>query len=349
MPEAEVKTEATTTTETSTTEQEAQATETGATDPKTTTSEADSESLDDIPEFGESDAADLSNDDEDDDLPEEAEVAAELPEPKTKVEPEGEAPKVEEKPEAKTPAEVPTAEKPEGEKAVEVVKPETKPEPIPIPTETKPAQAPAETPSAEPTPALTPEETKQSYEDWRGGIEETLATTRYAITEEEAQELDLTEAQTKFISKGLSRVYMDAVTGAIGHVVATMPQLLASAMQNQEAHAAAEVDFYTSWPQLNGKDHGETIARIGHAYRNLNPSVTKEIFIRDVGAQVILALKVPDAVTAAPAAATEPVVAAQPFVPAGSGAPGGGPAAPVNVYTELSEEFDEDDLAEHDG
>ncbi len=346
---AEPETEVTETpkVETPSTEPEVQAPKIGETE---TPEASDEDDISKIPELGKDDVAQLLEEDDDDEV-EEAETTAESPELESTLEPEGKPPveKPAEKP-AEEPAKEPAAEKPEGVKPAETPTKEPATEPIPVPTETKPKEALAETPPAEPEPILTPEEQTKAYETWRGEVEGKLATARYAISEEEAQELDITPEFATVISKYSARVYMDAVTGAIGHITTAMPQLLASAMLNNTAQAKAQEKFYTTWPLLNDAAHGAAVARIGHAYRQLNPTVDTETFIREVGGQAMVALRIAPSTPAGAetSAVTEPEVPLKPFQPAGSVAPGGSPTIQKNIYDTMTEDFDADDAAEGD-
>ncbi len=310
------------------------------------------ESPDDIPELGEEGISQLLKDD--DDSESEGEEATESPEPTPEPKPEGEVKDepVPVKTEEKAP---PAAEKPA--EAKPAVEPIPVPEPVPVPVKTEPVQPAAETPPAEPPaevkPALTAEEQTEGYKEWRGKTEETLASTHYALSEEEVRELDITPEFGKMISTHSARVYMDAVTGAIGHILASMPQLLEAALVTRDATAKGEAAFYAAWPQLNSAEHGVSISRIGHSYRSLNPKVDTETFIRDVGAQAIIALRIPTEAPTVPgtppASVVEPVVPetpVQPFKPAGSATPGGGREAPESGYSALTREFDEEEAAE---
>jgi hypothetical protein len=271
-----------------------------------------------------------------------AEVEAEETPPATPA-PEGKdkdkTPPAEPKVEEPKPVEVaPTGEKPIGE----APKPTTPPAavaPTPAP-EQKPAETPAPEPAPVTVPVLTPEQQTEAYNTWRTGVEDALAKERYAVTEEEAEGLGLNTESAVAYSKGQARVYMDAVTGAIGHITKAMPQLLEAALHTRDSTSKAEEAFYTAWPKLNSKEHGESINRLGAAYRQLNPTATTEVFIREVGAQSMVALRIsPDAAPAAPVVET-PAAPSAPFKPAGPGAPSGGALPQPNIFTALSADFD---------
>lgn len=346
---------ATTETETETpptTEAEAEASKTTEVEAASAEASGDSEATSgDFPEFGGDQITDFLSDD--DEIDEDAEVkSVETPE----IGKEKEKPLVEEpKPET----EAAPVEKPEGEKPgeaspekVEEPKPEAAPTPAPgqappvTPTEPEPVAATPVAPTPEPTPVLSEAEQTEAYQKWRDGIETSLAEDRYAISEEEANDLDISPEAAKRYSRGLSRVYMDAITGAVGHMTQAMPQLLEAALATRDTTSQAEVDFFTAWPKLNAPENKETLSRLGKAYRQLNPNVPAADFIRDVGAQAHIALRIPveEAVPAVPASGEAPPAPSAPFKPAGSGSPGGSPSGDKNAFTVLSEEFDEEEL-----
>ena len=75
------------------------------------------------------------------------------------------------------------------------------------------------------------------------------------------------------------------------------------------------------------------------AYRHVDPNASLETFVKNVGAQAMIALKIPmEPSVVAPVAA-----APAPFQPAVARPPVGGPVAKENVFTQLDREFDEED------
>ena len=305
------------------------------------------------PDFGEDQISDFlteePEEEEEGEIKDSDEPSIPTPTPTPEKGKEEEPPKEEAKPKDEP---TPAAEKPEGEKTAAEAPPKVEA----IPTEVVPSAPeqvkpePTSPPEPEPVavepaaPTLTLEEQTKAYEDWREGQETELAKTRYAVSEEEAEKMDISPEAAQAYSKGLSRVYMDAVTGAIGHITKAMPGLLEAALKIRDDTTAAETDFYTAWPKLNGKEHREVVGRLGRNYRSLNPSVSKEDFIRDVGAQAMIALRISaDDVPVVLSESQVPPAPSAPFKPAGSAPPGGGPQTPANVYTKLSKDFDEEE------
>ena len=240
----------------------------------------------------------------------------------------------------------PVSEKPEGEKlpATEV-KPEAEPvaaAPVVPPKEESAQPSPQATPAEAPEP-ITPEQLTERYNDWRNDTEQMLADNQYKLTDEMADQLS-TDAGVA-IPRLMAKVYVDATTAAVGHLVANFPQLLESALKGREKTSEDEQTFYDAWPQLNAAEHGAILNQYGVAYRQLHPQASAEDFIRDVGAQVMVAHKIPvdGGTPVEPIAAASPAPA--PFTPARSAAPGGGgPSTPANVFEAISDQFDFEEL-----
>lgn len=305
-----------------------------------------------IPELGEEAIAEFLNDDDDDALDLDADTSE-----KESIETPPEGKEKETTVEEAKPAEEPVPEekaKPEGEgekppvaepKPTETPSPEIpSPAPEQVPGVTPPPSEPV-TPTEE-APVLTPEEQTAAYNTWREGIETNLAEGQYALSDDEVIEMDITQEAGKAHSKSMARVYMDSVTGAIGHITKAMPQLLEVALAKRNNESAAEAEFYAAWPGLNRATHGEVIGRLGRTYRTAYPQAPKADFIRDVGAQAIVALRIPlnEAPTKEVVKEIPPASSAA-FKPAGSGTPSGGPQPKENPFTQLSIEFDEEEMA----
>jgi len=230
-----------------------------------------------------------------------------------------------------TPAE---PKEPEGEITPPVeATPSTAAEPVQPPAE--PVVEPPAT--VEPVPQLTQEQLTEQYTKWRTETEGLLATQNYAIDEQMAE--DLNENMGEVIPKLMAKVHLSAVTAAIGHMMTTLPQAVEKALQVREANKTSEDTFYNTWPQLDRVKHHETIVRLGMAYRHVDPNASLETFVKNVGAQAMVALKIP---TEAPAVVPQ-APAPAPFQPAAASPPVGGPAVKENVFSQLDREFDEED------
>ena len=210
-----------------------------------------------------------------------------------------------------------------------VVQPEQPPPPAPT-------VAPVEPP---PTPAPTMEQIRETYQSNRSEMEANVASTVYNLSEDQVQRLD--DGDAALIPELMAKVYMDAVTGAVAHMITHLPNMMESVLTGRDGAKVLEDQFYTSNPNIDRVQHAETVSRFGVAYRHLYPNAPAEEFIRDVGAQVMVALQIAPSGQPAP----EPIVAkTPPFQPAAAG--GGKGAAPpsTNPFEALAEEMDVDDL-----
>lgn len=275
--------------------------------------------------------------DEADDLDEEVVPVEEKP-------PEGQKPTekvVEETPPAEAPpavAETPPAEPKPGEAP-----------PPPTPVEAKPEQPPPTAPSAVPAaqppdpvaPAPTMEQIRETYQKNRGEMEANVASTVYNLSEDQVQRLD--DGDAALIPELMAKVYMDAVTGAVAHMITHLPSMMESVLVGRDDTKVLEDQFYTSNPHIDRAQHAETVGRFGLAYRHLYPNAPAEDFIRDVGAQVMVALKIPPGDGGQPALDV-PAPKTPAFQPAKSGSPGGTAPPPANPFEVLAEEMSIEDL-----
>ena len=99
------------------------------------------------------------------------------------------------------------------------------------------------------------------------------------------------EGDSTVISQLMAKVYMDAVTGSVAHMLTRLPGLVEQTLQSREQSGQLEQRFYNAWPALDAQKHYADVERFGRVYRQLNPTATPDDFIRDVGAQLMVALK----------------------------------------------------------
>ena len=259
-------------------------------------------------------------------------------------------PKVEAEPAAETKVETPVTgevkpeEKPTVETKPEVAAPEapTQVQPEETPAVAEPAKKPeVAEPVEAPAPVLTKEQQSEVYIKWRAESENLLATQHYQLSEEVAAELE--SDSTVAIPKLLSRVYLDAVTASVGHMMSQMPQMIERVISARTSADAAEVKFFDHWAKQGLKtEHRSTVAPLGRAYRTANPNATEQEFIRDVGAQSIVALGLMGTPDAAPA---ELAPAAEKFQPAApTAASGARPVVKRNVFDQLTEDMETEEL-----
>lgn len=243
-----------------------------------------------------------------------------------------------------TPA-TPTAPEPVVEPASQEPQPAVQSQPAPSsaqPEQPAPQQQPAATPSPQTTPQAetTPDEdgfTKldKAIQASRDTVIEAVATSSYQLSQEELEGIQV--EPEKVLPKLMARVHVNAVQGVLRHVAQQMPAMVHGLIHAQSEHKAREDEFFKAWPQLDRTKHGQDIVRAGQVFRQLNPQATLQDFIKQVGAQVVIAHGLH---LQAPAQAAQPqqqrTVQQQaastpaPFVPAGVGRT----SAPVTIPTE---------------
>ena len=243
---------------------------------------------------------------------------------------------------AETPQEV-TPEKPEGEEetpaekeAAEADTTEEEETPAAEPKAPAGAEEPAEPPSGQ--EPLTPEQMQERLTSWQTDVRKVLAEQHYALDEEMVDELrDTPEtAVPKLMAKAHSDIYL-SVFNAVGQM---LPQMMQTVQRNQIAEAQNVEAFQKAWPLIDLTQHGGLVERIGMTYRQLNPTVSAEDFIKEVGAQAMIALRLQPATSGEETPEKTP----KPFQPTrASGGPSGKPA-PANVFEQMAMEEELDDL-----
>jgi len=233
---------------------------------------------------------------------------------------------------ATAPTETPAVETPtaETETPAEPATPEQTPPVEEPPTAVQqPEESPAETPAE-------PVDYAKMRADAATEIQE-----RYALSEEDVQ-LMTTEPE-KVLPKMASRLYMDVFENVTQGIMGAIPGMIQQTILSQEAVRQADNAFYGKW---NGKldagnnDHKAMVDRVGAVYRQVNPNATKDQYIAEVGAQVLMALGIPfqDIVDAPAGDVIPPVTPATPaaITP---------PTTPrkMNQFESLSEEFLDED------
>ena len=227
--------------------------------------------------------------------------------------------------------------------------------PTPAPVEVKPAPTPPTAPvaaPAEPTPEPVPaapamdmDEVRKNYQENRQQMVDMVATSVYNLSEEQVQRLD--DGDTKVISEIAARVYMDAVTGATAHMITHLPQMVHDVLAGRDKTDILEKQFYDSNPALDKAKHGETVSRFGVAYRSLFPQASSADFIRDVGAQTMVALQInPPGNSGTPPTVVPEAPKVPAFQPASAGGGKGAAPAPSNPFEVLAEEMNLEELGE---
>lgn len=218
----------------------------------------------------------------------------------------------------------------------------------PAPKDVKAEETPKSAPTAkidEPFKPLSEEEQKELYDNWRGQTEDLLAQHHYRLDEKAVEELNANPAA--YIPKAMARVYMDSISAAFQQFSTYLPRMVDQVLVQRERTNADEKAFFERWPDLVGQR--EVVWRIGQAYRQANPSATKEAFINEVGAQAMVALRlVPNGQdvnlakpgSTASANGKNKTDERKPFKPATEGSgPATKPRAPSNPFEQLASEF----------
>jgi hypothetical protein len=167
---------------------------------------------------------------------------------------------------------------------------------------------------------------------------------KYQLNEEEA-DLFLTRPG-EIVPQMAARIYVDVFESVLGAVNQMLPVKVGelSAVTNQAAEYTRQ--FYEAWPQLKTEEGQTTVNNIAKVYRQLNQTASPEDFMRDVGTQAVVALKLPiPGVTDVEAPAEQE--APKPFTPSGAAAAVGDipddPRQSGNQFERLHAEWDEDD------
>jgi len=218
-------------------------------------------------------------------------------------------------------------------------RPEEKPEAQPAPEVEKPEGEDATSP---PQPDL--EAVQKEFTEWREEAVELLSEHHYNFSEDQVKELEedqVPDVLIKAIPTMMSRVYLDAVTAAMGQITTHLPQLITMVTERQAVASKEEAEFFEKWPAL--KEHGDTVRRMGVAYRQAHPQVSANKFITEVGASAMVALQLP-----IEGMGGEPVKPAgnaegKPFKPAAKGTPAKGPPPRKGAFELLNDEFEEEE------
>lgn len=184
---------------------------------------------------------------------------------------------------------------------------------------------------------LSPEQAAAQFAQVREQAEQMLAE-YYKLSQDDvnALEEDPTEFLKTAIPRLTARVYVDAVVTSIQRVQQALPNIVTQIVSEREESRNAEEAFFQQWPQL--REHKDTVTRIAAAYRQINPDMPQDQFMRDVGVQamVMLGLRAEEKPSQPKARPFRP--AARKKAPSTLEAP-----KPKNAYEQLDEELFGDD------
>ena len=117
---------------------------------------------------------------------------------------------------------------------------------------------------------------------------ELLAERHYdkGIPDELWDEID--ENPRKGISKLMATVYMDAVQGITGTLMAKMPEMIKAVNSQHDRSSEFEQQFYSEYDMLKDPKYKESIERYAQTYIQVNPNSTIEDRIKNIGTAVCL-------------------------------------------------------------
>lgn len=161
-----------------------------------------------------------------------------------------------------------------------------------------------------------------------------VAQSMFALTPEEAQALETDVMAT--VPKLFAKAFVKSQVNQLMQLARIIPEMVKRSTENMRNHTQNEDSFYRTWPQIdrNNPQHVDIVKRYGITYRTMNPNVSKEQMIKDLGPLVLMAAQIPlSSVTPAPTGVVQPASNGRaaphqptPFTPAQSG-----PAATVNT------------------
>lgn len=197
----------------------------------------------------------------------------------------------------------------------------------------------------EPAPEQPPvQETQEDFEarlhKFNADAEQLLSEQVYNMSAEQVEELETDPAAA--MPKLAAHLHMQVMRATTQNIARLLPTLMENIQAQQKVSSGFTNQFFETHPTLS--DHQDTVIKYGQVYRKLNPDATPEEFIRDVGAQVSVALGLhaqPVQEQPAPAVPAAPA----PFTPSAARKSSG--AVPKQQPTNEFELMAEEELAEN--
>ncbi|MHB0978386.1 MAG: hypothetical protein ACYC1K_03255 [Minisyncoccota bacterium] len=194
----------------------------------------------------------------------------------------------------------------------------------------QPPSTPAAAPPATPASPETPVDFAKQRESFLTELEQS-----YAMTEDEG--LELLKSPETVLPKLAAQLQLNVMEQVIQQVASMLPQFMDSHVGQQKASADNRKSFFEAWPDLNKPEYEETLTRVALAYRQANPTASKEKTIKEIGAIAAITLGVVPNAQATPPVNPPVQPAYRPTMPGG-----GGRAAVVpvtNEFTQLANEW----------
>ena len=214
--------------------------------------------------------------------------------------------------------------------------------PAPQPAQEQQPPAPAQAAPAE-APPRTPQSLAEQLNEHRGAIISDMAAKHFALTPEEATELD-TNPNTA-IPKLMARTYYDAMQASLMNIQKFVPVLVKQLMDSERIHTEAEKAFYGKFKGLDRSKHHDDVLAFAQMLRGTNPQITQENLIAMVGAAVAAKHGIVNPAVAAAAAAgngAQPIAQPAPFAPAKPGAKVTMAPEGHNPWMGMGQDYDED-------
>lgn len=204
-------------------------------------------------------------------------------------------------------------QKPEGEAETPPTK-EEEAKPEEKPAEPQQPQQPSTDGVQEPA---APQDEQAVWQEWREKARESLQKA-YGLSEEEAKAFETDPVAV--LPKLAAEVHMNVFDAVYQTLRAQLPAMVEQVQAQQRSRQEFHNAFFERWPELKGLEKDVQTAM--NLYAQLNPGVTREQLIEDVGLQVSIRHR-------KPLPGSKPAPVQQPQVPAA--APAFKPAAPSAV------------------
>ena len=137
-----------------------------------------------------------------------------------------------------------------------------------------------------------------------------VAATLFALSQEDAAALESDVLGT--VPKLFAKAFVKSQVNQLMQLAQIVPEMVRRATSDMRNHTQNEDAFYSKWPQIDRVKHGEVVKRFGITYRQMNPTVTREKMIEDVGYLVMMSAQIPLTPTGTAPAAQQNGVARPP-------------------------------------
>lgn len=220
----------------------------------------------------------------------------------------------------------------------------TPPAPAPAAAEPPvPPQQPAQTAPAAQAPSAPQskrEELDEAINGFKTGFDDLSkwATTELFTLPPEVLDSLATDAAS-VIPNLMAQTYTRSIMASLNFIKTYVPEMIAQehsrlvGAEKRQTEAANE--FYSSWPDLNPKDHGAAMAQTAKVFRQLNPQATRKEAIDFVGRHLMTQFGITPKAPGAPAP-RKPL----PFQPARPGGHAPTTSPPADPYAGLDQEYD---------